>query len=109
MDDKACALQAAAHGKETRGHDRAAVLLERFWPNDDVADVGLVLKRHKDHALCRSRPLPHQHEACDGDAGILTQVVAAKRGVTYGAERGEAFAEEAHRMLLQRQAGRYII
>ena len=85
------------------------LLLERFRPDDDVGDVGLVLERHEDDALRRSRPLPHQHEAGDGDPHILPQIVAAQRRVAHGAERGEALAEEAHRMLLQRQAGGHII
>ena len=40
---------------------------------------------------------------------VLRQVVAAQCRVADGAERGEAVAEEAHRMLFQRQPGRDVI
>ena len=109
MDDKSRPLQAAADGEETRRHHRSAVFFKGLWPDDDVGDVGLVLDRHEDNAFCRSRPLPDQHEAGDGDHRVLADLIAAKLGIALGAERGEAFAEKTHRMLFQRQPGRHVI
>ena len=71
MNDEARPLQAAAHGEKTRRHYGAAVFCKRFRPDDDVGDVGFVFERHEDHAFRRSRPLPHQHKAGDGDTIIL--------------------------------------
>ena len=79
----------AAHGEKTRRHHRAAVFVENFRPDDDVGDVGLVFERHEHDAFRRARPLPHQHEAGDGDrANPAASASLRSSALRIGAERG---------------------
>ena len=62
VDDAAFLLHAPAHADIARAHHDRPEAFEDRRPHDDVGDAGLVLDRHEDHAVRRTRPLPHRHE-----------------------------------------------
>ncbi len=107
MDDPLGApLDAADGDHQARAHHNLAVALEHLGQDHEVGHPGLVLDGHEaDHP--RPRPLAHQHHPRAGDGD------GVGHGGDLGAARhplgGEALAQEAHGVALQRQAGGLVV
>ena len=105
VDDKADPLQAATHGEKARRHHGAAVFAKGFRPDDDVGGAGFIFDGQEYDAFRRTRALPYQHQAGNGDKRILRKFLAAQFGITDSAKRVETVAEKPDGMRLQRQPG----
>jgi hypothetical protein len=88
-----------------------AILLEDARADDEVGDAGFILEGHEHDARGGARPLPHQHDASDGNVFALRPaafILQFDRLMNPALLHSRA--KERHRMRLERQTkGRVII
>ena len=101
MDHAGRVLQLSGHADQPGAEHDRAISFEHRRPHDGIGNGGLVFQRHEDDALGGARPLPHQHQAGDGDASARSH--AGELLVAHDAAPVELAAQERHRMRLQRQ------
>ena len=65
MDHQTFDLKLAPDGEQLGLEDDLPLRIEHFAPYDDIGNSGLVLKRRKDDATCRTRSLTNKHKARD--------------------------------------------
>ena len=75
----ALALDLAAHAEQARAHDDAAVCLEDLGPDHEVGDAEFVLDGDEHHARGGARPLPHQHQAGQGEDVAVLRALQHRR------------------------------
>ena len=63
VDDILVALNAAADEHEAGSHDDRTIVLQRLWPDDQIADAELVFEGDEDDALGAAGALAHEHDA----------------------------------------------
>ena len=101
------ALDDSVDCHQPRAHDDLALLVEHIGPDDEIGDPRLVLQRDEADALGAARSLPDQHQPSHRQPLPIADGAQPVGGDEL--QPRIMFAQEPHRVRLQRQARGLVI